>query len=144
MRPPTALSSTHSLGHTMGDIEKTTDDWKTALSVSSVETHIQRQTPSRRVVLWAGAVISLSLLMTTLTVALYPTAVIYTHKDVDAFYRNITTITDGLCPGINGPGVSHAGHIGLHGDTESHPKRSFFWYVALTLRFSNGHLKKKK
>ncbi|CAK5270086.1 unnamed protein product [Mycena citricolor] len=34
----------------------------------------------------------------------------------------------GLCAGVNGPSVSHAGHIGLAGDSDADPKRSFFWF----------------
>lgn len=31
-----------------------------------------------------------------------------------------------LCPGVNGS-VSHAGHIGLKGDSAETPRRSFYW-----------------
>ncbi|KAJ7626192.1 alpha/beta-hydrolase [Roridomyces roridus] len=43
------------------------------------------------------------------------------------FYANVTRVGEesGICP----PGiVSHAGHVGLRGDTEDEPKRAFFWY----------------
>ncbi|KAJ6585473.1 alpha/beta-hydrolase [Mycena capillaripes] len=43
------------------------------------------------------------------------------------FYTNITSPT-GVCPSPEGPGVSHSGYIGLRGDSEAAPKRSFFWF----------------
>lgn len=35
----------------------------------------------------------------------------------------------GLCEGVDGKGESYAGYIGLKGDTETTPKRSFYWGV---------------
>ncbi|KAJ7606572.1 alpha/beta-hydrolase [Mycena polygramma] len=43
------------------------------------------------------------------------------------FYANITSPT-GLCSSPEGPAVSRAGYIGLKGDSDASPKRSFFWY----------------
>ncbi|EKM53860.1 uncharacterized protein PHACADRAFT_184904 [Phanerochaete carnosa HHB-10118-sp] len=42
---------------------------------------------------------------------------------LDSFYHSAKTHDD-LCVG----GVSHSGYIGLEGDSEGKPKRSFFWY----------------
>ncbi|GJE90245.1 serine carboxypeptidase-like protein [Phanerochaete sordida] len=44
-------------------------------------------------------------------------------RGLEPFYHNVTT-HDSLCLG----GTSHSGHIGLAGDSEASPKRSFFWY----------------
>ncbi|KAJ7094353.1 alpha/beta-hydrolase [Mycena epipterygia] len=46
---------------------------------------------------------------------------------IEPFYANITSPTN-ICPATEGPGISHSGHIGLRGDSEAEPKRSFFWY----------------
>ncbi|KAJ7181596.1 alpha/beta-hydrolase [Mycena crocata] len=46
---------------------------------------------------------------------------------LDSFYANITT-PENICPAPEGPAISHSGYIGLHGDNEISPKRSFFWY----------------
>lgn len=32
-----------------------------------------------------------------------------------------------LCAGADGKGASHSGYIGLKGDSEDAPKRSFYW-----------------
>ena len=45
-------------------------------------------------------------------------------RELEPFYSSVETHDD-LCVG----GVSHSGYIGLKGDTEDTPKRSFFWYV---------------
>ncbi|KAJ7770966.1 alpha/beta-hydrolase [Mycena maculata] len=45
----------------------------------------------------------------------------------NSFYVDITSPKT-ICPATEGPGISHAGYIGLHGDSEDAPKRSFFWY----------------
>ncbi|KAJ7153222.1 alpha/beta-hydrolase [Mycena filopes] len=43
------------------------------------------------------------------------------------FYHNVTAVQD-VCVDIHNRSASHAGHIGLRGDSEKSPKRSFFWY----------------
>jgi hypothetical protein len=43
-----------------------------------------------------------------------------------SFYANITSPKN-ICPVVQGPGISHSGYIGLRGDTDNSPKRSFFW-----------------
>lgn len=43
-------------------------------------------------------------------------------QELEAFHSSVKTHDD-LCVG----GVSHSGYIGLKGDTEDTPKRSFFW-----------------
>ncbi|KAF7364772.1 SET domain-containing protein [Mycena venus] len=45
----------------------------------------------------------------------------------DPFFANITSPMN-ICSSPQGPAVSHAGYIGLKGDSETTPKRSFFWY----------------
>lgn len=45
---------------------------------------------------------------------------------VGAFYSNVTAHSD-LCVGYYGEAVSRSGYIGLKGDSEENPKRSFFW-----------------
>ncbi|EKM51076.1 uncharacterized protein PHACADRAFT_263045 [Phanerochaete carnosa HHB-10118-sp] len=45
-------------------------------------------------------------------------------KELGPFYHSVMTHDD-LCAG----GVSHSGYIGLQGDSEDTPKRSFFWCV---------------
>ncbi|KAJ7493836.1 alpha/beta-hydrolase [Mycena latifolia] len=42
-----------------------------------------------------------------------------------SFYHNVRKPV-GVCANVST--VSHSGHIGLQGDTEGTPKRSFFWY----------------
>lgn len=49
----------------------------------------------------------------------------YSSPELDPFYHTVNTHDD-LCVG----GVSHSGYIGLQGDTEDTPKRSFYWYVS--------------
>ncbi|KAJ7364872.1 alpha/beta-hydrolase [Mycena albidolilacea] len=49
------------------------------------------------------------------------------QSKADLFYSNVTSPTH-LCSSPQGPTVSHAGYIGLKGDSETVPKRSFFWY----------------
>ncbi|KAK7050639.1 Alpha/Beta hydrolase protein [Favolaschia claudopus] len=44
-----------------------------------------------------------------------------------SFFYNVTKI-QGICTDEAHSPVSHAGHIGLEGDTSNSPKRSFFWY----------------
>ncbi|GJE95377.1 carboxypeptidase [Phanerochaete sordida] len=44
-------------------------------------------------------------------------------EDLASFYHSVKT-HDGLCVG----GVSHSGYVGLNGDSEEAPKRSFFWF----------------
>ena len=43
-------------------------------------------------------------------------------RELEPFYSSVKTHDD-LCIG----GVSHSGYIGLKGDTDDAPKRSFFW-----------------
>ncbi|KAK7018142.1 Alpha/Beta hydrolase protein [Favolaschia claudopus] len=43
------------------------------------------------------------------------------------FYAHVKTV-ENICPAVDGPGISHSGHIGLKGDSEDSPKRLFFWY----------------
>ncbi|KAJ7165846.1 alpha/beta-hydrolase [Mycena filopes] len=47
------------------------------------------------------------------------------YHGLDAFYHNISSV-EGVCPSMKNSTVSYAGHIGLVGDTETSPKRSFF------------------
>ncbi|KAF7297878.1 SET domain-containing protein [Mycena chlorophos] len=49
-----------------------------------------------------------------------------TRAVVEPFFYNISEPGE-LCPAVAGPGVSHAGYIGLKGDSEETPKKSFFW-----------------
>ncbi|KAF8518925.1 alpha/beta-hydrolase [Hysterangium stoloniferum] len=44
-----------------------------------------------------------------------------------AFYSHITS-PRGVCNSVYGDAKSHAGYIGLEGDSETNPRRSFFWY----------------
>ncbi|KAJ7852714.1 alpha/beta-hydrolase [Mycena leptocephala] len=64
--------------------------------------------------------------------------VLYSHQTwsvsqekADGFYANITS-PKGICPAVEGPGISHSGYIGLKGDSDAKPKRLFFWYVGQT------------
>ncbi|KAJ7668131.1 alpha/beta-hydrolase [Mycena rosella] len=43
------------------------------------------------------------------------------------FYANIASPKN-ICPATQGPSISHSGYIGLQGDREVAPKRSFFWF----------------
>ncbi|TFK37456.1 Alpha/Beta hydrolase protein [Crucibulum laeve] len=65
-----------------------------------------------------------------LQVASYISAVSASQPDPSVsqpFFSSVST-PKGLCNGTTGPAVSHAGFIGLKGDTPSKPKRSFFWF----------------
>lgn len=42
------------------------------------------------------------------------------------FYANVSTPYN-ICPGINTEWHSRSGYIGLAGDSDAQPKRSFFW-----------------
>ena len=46
----------------------------------------------------------------------------YSSPELEPFYHTANTHDD-LCVG----GVSHSGYIGLKGDSEETPKRSFYW-----------------
>ncbi|KAF8215058.1 alpha/beta-hydrolase [Mycena galopus ATCC 62051] len=48
-------------------------------------------------------------------------------KSDSPFYVNITSPTN-ICTSPQGSSVSYSGYIGLEGDSETTPKRSFFWY----------------
>ncbi|KAJ7832993.1 Alpha/Beta hydrolase protein [Mycena leptocephala] len=47
--------------------------------------------------------------------------------EVAPFYHKISEVK-GLCSGVTNRTTSHAGYIGLQGNTDETPKRSFFWY----------------
>ncbi|KAJ7174399.1 alpha/beta-hydrolase [Mycena filopes] len=49
------------------------------------------------------------------------------YQGIGPFYHNISSV-EGVCPSVKNSTVSYAGHIGLVGDTDTSPKRSFFWY----------------
>ncbi|KAJ7127660.1 Alpha/Beta hydrolase protein [Mycena epipterygia] len=49
------------------------------------------------------------------------------RSKTETFYANVTSPTN-ICPATRGPGISHSGYIGLRGDSETAPKRTFFWY----------------
>jgi len=48
----------------------------------------------------------------------------------DPFYSSIVTPHD-VCEGVTGRAVSHSGFIGLKGDSDETPKRSFFWSMSV-------------
>ncbi|KAJ7054942.1 alpha/beta-hydrolase [Mycena amicta] len=48
------------------------------------------------------------------------------QHSAEPFFVNVTNPGD-ICVAPAGPSVSHAGYIGLKGDSEETPKRSFFW-----------------
>lgn len=50
-------------------------------------------------------------------------------EELGPFYHSVKTHDD-VCVG----GVSHSGYIGLKGDSEEQPKRSFFWCVGIARR----------
>lgn len=57
-----------------------------------------------------------------------------THRNVlagsDVETWSGTTFThEEICPGLDGRGTSHSGYIALKGDSEEHPKKSFYWCV---------------
>ncbi|KZV72711.1 alpha/beta-hydrolase [Peniophora sp. CONT] len=43
------------------------------------------------------------------------------------FYHNVHFVGNDICPSVWGNTSSHAGYIGLEGDSEDTPKRAFFW-----------------
>lgn len=53
----------------------------------------------------------------------------------DVGFYHLVSKADDLCVGVNGPAPSIAGWIGLTGDSDVKPKRSFFWYVRCVLFF---------
>ena len=46
-----------------------------------------------------------------------------------SFYHSVSR-AESLCPSVVPGTPSHAGYIGLSGDSEEIPQRSFFWYAA--------------
>jgi hypothetical protein len=50
------------------------------------------------------------------------------------FYANVTR-PRGICLGVKGDAPSHAGYIGIAGDTPDSPRRSFFWWLAASVAF---------
>ncbi|KAI0310771.1 Alpha/Beta hydrolase protein [Amylostereum chailletii] len=55
------------------------------------------------------------------------------------FFSQISRMDD-LCVGVTGPTPQHAGFIGLEGDTERTPRRSFFWYFEAEADAENAPL----
>ncbi|KAF9446918.1 alpha/beta-hydrolase [Macrolepiota fuliginosa MF-IS2] len=49
------------------------------------------------------------------------------QDDALGFYHLVSDTTE-LCTGVKGPAPSFGGWIGLQGDSNAAPKRSFFWY----------------
>lgn len=46
-----------------------------------------------------------------------------------SFFANLSVVPGSLCPGVGPDTPSYSGYIGLKHDTNSSPRRSFFWYV---------------
>ncbi|KAI0313693.1 Alpha/Beta hydrolase protein [Amylostereum chailletii] len=77
-----------------------------------------------------GIFLAASIITTTL--CLFSLSALHPHRpsrspDHLDFFSNITR-PQGLCSTPVGHGSSHAGYIGLQGDSEETPKRSFFWF----------------
>lgn len=53
------------------------------------------------------------------------------YGDDDLGFYHLVSRADDLCVGVDGPTPSIAGWIGLEGDSDAKPKRSFFWYVRI-------------
>nr|GAT51131.1 predicted protein [Mycena chlorophos] len=52
------------------------------------------------------------------------------HRERHAFYHNASRVSLPCASGPRNASASYAGHIGLEGDSEDTPKRSFFWYFS--------------
>ncbi|KAJ7685955.1 alpha/beta-hydrolase [Mycena rosella] len=67
------------------------------------------------------------ILFASITFVAYPAgfSIRASRPSPGSFYHNVRKPV-GICANVSS--VSHAGHIGLKGDTNSAPKRSFFWY----------------
>ncbi|KAI0312924.1 alpha/beta-hydrolase [Amylostereum chailletii] len=50
-----------------------------------------------------------------------------TELQTGVFFSQVSR-TDDLCVGVTGPTPQHAGFIGLKGETDAMPRRSFFWF----------------
>ncbi|KAJ7622407.1 alpha/beta-hydrolase [Roridomyces roridus] len=87
-----------------------------ALPVSS------RRRPPQSTFAGITVVLLSSLVIVSWLRSFYPPIAIQSPR---SFYHRVHK-PEGICG--NSSAVSYAGHIGLHGDTEESPKRSFFWY----------------
>ncbi|KAJ7860287.1 hypothetical protein B0H13DRAFT_2355678 [Mycena leptocephala] len=95
------------------------------IGLSKIET--TAESPHRSPYLILG-VIAANLIFNTLFVtSLRPPPSIAQVPEVASFYYRISEVR-GLCSGVTNRTVSHAGHIGLEGDSEESPKHSFFWH----------------
>ncbi|KAF8206790.1 Alpha/Beta hydrolase protein [Mycena galopus ATCC 62051] len=74
-----------------------------------------------------GAVITVVLLAFILAALTVLSGQYSLHHQARAFYHNITQVQR-VCVDVNNATASYAGHIGLVGDSDESPKRSFFWY----------------
>ncbi|KAJ6582108.1 alpha/beta-hydrolase [Mycena capillaripes] len=81
-----------------------------------------------------GSVAALALILNLLFLAGLTTADV---QSAASFYHRVSDVK-GVCAGVTNSSVSHAGHIGLHGDSEQSPKRSFFWYFESENEASNS------
>ncbi|KAJ7153077.1 alpha/beta-hydrolase [Mycena crocata] len=85
------------------------------------------QDPRRKSQSWSRPVliVLLTLILAALTLRFDRSPHAETH--LQPFYHNITAVQD-VCVDVNNRTASYAGHIGLKGDSNKSPKRSFFWY----------------
>jgi hypothetical protein len=58
-------------------------------------------------------------------------------NDIEPHFASKSTHEE-VCGGVDGRGVSHSGYIGLKGDSEENPKRSFYWCVLIHSVFVLG------
>jgi hypothetical protein len=85
----------------------------------------RRQQPKSRirsVIVWI--IFLIAVLGGTAATLVWPTPP--SISELPPFHSRIRT-PQGICNADNGKGVSHAGYIGLDGDSNGKPKRSFFW-----------------
>ncbi|KAJ7822954.1 alpha/beta-hydrolase [Mycena leptocephala] len=97
---------------------------------SSESLYIPTANPERRSPIWtrrSAVIVLLTLVLVALTLFSGHSPLLGRPHRQRPFYHNITEV-QGVCIDVNNRTASYTGHIGLHGDSNESPKRSFFWY----------------
>jgi hypothetical protein len=97
---------------------------------SSAESlYIATANPERRSQIWtrrSAVIVLIALVLAALALFSGHSPLLGRPYRQRPFYHNITEV-QGVCIDVNNRTASFAGHIGLHGDSNDSPKRSFFW-----------------
>lgn len=82
----------------------------------------------RYILTWTGTLLLAFLLTASFSDVIHlPDGWPGSWNDLDSFYSHISR-PESVCTGVDGRAFSsYAGYIGLKGDSDASPKRSFFW-----------------